>query len=317
MRPRKLSGGFAGSSTRAMTDFDREVEMRMRKRLDVFTNEFDGPGSPVEVAPGADVSKGHGEYQKPHDDFPARGGRKLHSAGDPKDQEKLDWLDEQTHKVQAPIKNPYDQFPGSYMEVSDMEGEVGPEEFNKKVEARMKRLLEKEERQGWAQIKDQSPKQVSQADAPGNTEKKGTLYKDCEIREYCEDAAGKVMKFRVYREGQKILDRVESSAECKELIDRMLKKMSAEKKKSLAGPVEDNAKVSPAATDPMVSETRKAMGVVDAPSDADKREEAMMKKHLENVDEAKWQKAKDASQEAFGKVKWPFVQWWYKEHGGK
>jgi uncharacterized protein len=34
------------------------------------------------------------------------------------------------------------------------------------------------------------------------------------------------------------------------------------------------------------------------------------------VDEAKWQKAKDASKKAFGKVKWPFVTWWYKEHGG-
>lgn len=36
-----------------------------------------------------------------------------------------------------------------------------------------------------------------------------------------------------------------------------------------------------------------------------------------HVDEALWEKAKRASQDAFGKVKWPFVTWWYKEHGGK
>jgi hypothetical protein len=29
-----------------------------------------------------------------------------------------------------------------------------------------------------------------------------------------------------------------------------------------------------------------------------------------------WEKAKDASREAFGRVKWPFVMWWYKKQGG-
>lgn len=36
-----------------------------------------------------------------------------------------------------------------------------------------------------------------------------------------------------------------------------------------------------------------------------------------HVDEGLWNKAKDASQEAFGEVKWPFVNWWYQEQGGK
>lgn len=36
-----------------------------------------------------------------------------------------------------------------------------------------------------------------------------------------------------------------------------------------------------------------------------------------NVDEALWAKAKDASQKAFGTVKWQFVTWWYKKQGGK
>ena len=35
-----------------------------------------------------------------------------------------------------------------------------------------------------------------------------------------------------------------------------------------------------------------------------------------NVDEGLWSKAKDASQKALGKVKWQFVTWWYKKHGG-
>lgn len=35
------------------------------------------------------------------------------------------------------------------------------------------------------------------------------------------------------------------------------------------------------------------------------------------VDEGLWEKAKSASQKAFGKEKWQFVVWWYKKHGGK
>jgi hypothetical protein len=34
------------------------------------------------------------------------------------------------------------------------------------------------------------------------------------------------------------------------------------------------------------------------------------------VDEGLWSKAKEASTKAFGKVKWPFVTWWYKKQGG-
>jgi len=30
-----------------------------------------------------------------------------------------------------------------------------------------------------------------------------------------------------------------------------------------------------------------------------------------------WEKAKEASQAAFGKIKWPFVMWFYERHGGK
>lgn len=37
----------------------------------------------------------------------------------------------------------------------------------------------------------------------------------------------------------------------------------------------------------------------------------------ENVDEALWKKAKDASQKALGSDNWKFVTWWYKKQGGK
>jgi phage-related protein (TIGR01555 family) len=35
------------------------------------------------------------------------------------------------------------------------------------------------------------------------------------------------------------------------------------------------------------------------------------------VDETLWQKAKESSEKAFGRVKWKFVVWWYKNRGGK
>lgn len=36
-----------------------------------------------------------------------------------------------------------------------------------------------------------------------------------------------------------------------------------------------------------------------------------------DVDEALWARAKEASQAAFGRIKWQFVTWWYKKQGGK
>lgn len=39
----------------------------------------------------------------------------------------------------------------------------------------------------------------------------------------------------------------------------------------------------------------------------------LLNRLAEGVDEGKWKKAKDASQKAFGKIKWPFVQYLYDE----
>jgi hypothetical protein len=105
-----------------MSGFEREVEARMSKKLDVFTDEFSPPGA-TDGFPGGDFSKRGAPYGKPHEDSTPdadpsfwdksiRARHKLHSAGDPADQEKMDWLDEQVYKIEAPIKNPYDQFPG-------------------------------------------------------------------------------------------------------------------------------------------------------------------------------------------------------------
>jgi hypothetical protein len=45
-------------------------------------------------------------------------------------------------------------------------------------------------------------------------------------------------------------------------------------------------------------------------------DEGFAKRAMGDVDEGLWEKAKSASQEAFGHVKWPFVQWWYQHQGG-
>lgn len=42
-----------------------------------------------------------------------------------------------------------------------------------------------------------------------------------------------------------------------------------------------------------------------------------MERLTAGVDDGLWSEAKDASQRAFGRIKWPFVNWWYEEHGGK
>lgn len=54
-----------------------------------------------------------------------------------------------------------------------------------------------------------------------------------------------------------------------------------------------------------------------ADADSQDVDEAMIKDIVgHDVDEGIWEKAKHASQEGLGKVKWPFVMWWYKQHGG-
>lgn len=45
-------------------------------------------------------------------------------------------------------------------------------------------------------------------------------------------------------------------------------------------------------------------------------DEGFAKRAMGDVDEGLWEKAKHASQEAFGHIKWPFVQWWYQHQGG-
>lgn len=125
---KKLSSSFASSATRSMSEFDRMVESRMSKRLDVFTDDFSPPGT-AEISPGQDVNKRSAPYGKKHEDYipqsdpnfwqKGREGpwasqlpRKMHSAGDPKDQQPMDDLDETEYRHEAPIKKSGDQFPG-------------------------------------------------------------------------------------------------------------------------------------------------------------------------------------------------------------
>jgi hypothetical protein len=52
-------------------------------------------------------------------------------------------------------------------------------------------------------------------------------------------------------------------------------------------------------------------------SDKEKTEFSMPGNPAEWVeDEDLWEKAKSASEKAFGEIKWEFVTWWYLKHGG-
>lgn len=86
--------------------------------MDVFTDDFSPPGT-AESSPGQDYTKRDAPYGKPHDDFEPVADpqfwdkKRLGFTGDPKDQEKMDWLDNEVYQQEAPIKSPYDQFPGA------------------------------------------------------------------------------------------------------------------------------------------------------------------------------------------------------------
>lgn len=159
-----MSSGFAGSNTKGMGGFDREVEARLaklegrtKKKLDIFTDEFSPPGV-SEISPGQDVSKGK-SYQQPHDDTipeadPKFTQKGLAPAGDPAVQPEMDAMDQIQHEIQAKIKKPEDQFPGVKMKkkmsgsdnasipfaATDPERIDGPQSFHDHMEKRMKRL---------------------------------------------------------------------------------------------------------------------------------------------------------------------------------
>lgn len=157
---KKLSTGFANGSTKQFKGVDREVESRL-KRLDVFTDDFAPPGV-SEKFPGGDFSKRNAPYEDRHSD-----NKKLHNPGSVKEQQVLDDLDAREQAFNAPIKNPYDSFPGALnfnqksevgafdkhqtdptrlkkMAVKEtrLRSDVGPEEFDKRVETRMKMKMD-------------------------------------------------------------------------------------------------------------------------------------------------------------------------------
>lgn len=157
----KLSDGFAGATTRQFKGLIHEVELRM-SRNDPFKEQFSGDGV-FEGSAGQDFSKRQAPYQDYHTNYPSGFNRKdtpqfkMEADGN---QEALDFLDELENKIQSPVKNPYDQFPGAYQDhvkKSDngqldphqvdprqmrgkMNHSVGPEAFHKAIEHRMKRL---------------------------------------------------------------------------------------------------------------------------------------------------------------------------------
>lgn len=138
---KKLSDGFGGSWTRQAGDALKEIESRM-KRLDVFTDDFSPPGT-GELAPGQNPDK-VGDSQVPHDDttdvqVPSafnRGIQKsLGGVGDAKDQEMMNELDMEQHKMNCGIKPMSSQFPRA----SDKEEKFWRNEkgLSKEIERRM------------------------------------------------------------------------------------------------------------------------------------------------------------------------------------
>jgi hypothetical protein len=142
----KLSSGFSGSTTRSASELDREVETRMKKRLDVFTDDFSPPGS-FESSKGGDNRK-PGFTATPHDDYsqaednsrnhdpklrPMKAGQVGQDGADIS-QDEMDAIDANEHAFNSPIKKPSSQFPGAKMSKKLMDS---PEEFTKHVEAKM------------------------------------------------------------------------------------------------------------------------------------------------------------------------------------
>jgi FPC/CPF motif-containing protein YcgG len=68
-----------------------------------------------------------------------------------------------------------------------------------------------------------------------------------------------------------------------------------------------------------LSDALKEYGMIPADTDKQARPDSFKQpvEDMQNVDEALWEKSKRASQHAFGEVRWPFVQYFYKKQGGK
>jgi hypothetical protein len=112
-----MSSSFTSSSTRGLSNFEREIE----KRLDVFTDDFSPPGS-REGVPGLDFRKPGGGYQKPHEDTDQENDqsrnhspqyRPMAAAGLPQDQEPLDDIDDAARHYEDHVKKYGEQFPGA------------------------------------------------------------------------------------------------------------------------------------------------------------------------------------------------------------
>lgn len=132
----KLSSGFAGASTRSLEGVQREIESRIAKAEGfVDPGPYDPETSgvfPEDFAPGSDASrdvprgtiagKRAAPYEAAHDDIPSgesryRTARELRrevlmaAAGDVKDQEPMNRIDEAEQRRTGHIKPPGEQFP--------------------------------------------------------------------------------------------------------------------------------------------------------------------------------------------------------------
>jgi hypothetical protein len=149
-----MSTGFAGSTTKKFKGIERELETRT-KHLDIFTDDFQSPSDAFDEVPiGADTRKNANPYQDKHDDYVPRADKSfgMAAAGKVSDQEELDQIDRGEQAMESGIKKWDDQFPGSTSNETKRDLS-NPEEFNKEVDKRMKRLAEGVDEAKWSEAK--------------------------------------------------------------------------------------------------------------------------------------------------------------------
>lgn len=116
-----MSNGFAGNTTKTLYEIERELENRYeksmsKKRLDVFTDDFNPPGA-VEHVPGGNYKKRGDTGIKHEDSVPEADKSFTLAAGKAEEQEPMDVMDADEYRKEVGIKKYGEQFPGSLLSI--------------------------------------------------------------------------------------------------------------------------------------------------------------------------------------------------------
>lgn len=133
----------------------QQKDLKLAKCLDIFTDDFQYHSDAFDEVPvGADTRKDANTYQDKHDDYEPRADQsfKMAAAGKASDQPELDQIDQGEQAMESGIKKWNDQFPGSTS--NEIKRDLSnPEEFNREVDKRMKRLAEGVDETKWSEAK--------------------------------------------------------------------------------------------------------------------------------------------------------------------